>query len=460
MLRRRDLLKSTSLVFAPRRYRRPNIVFLLADDQRFDTLHALGNPEIRTPNLDALARQGSAFTHAFIMGSTMGAVCVPSRAMLLSGLTLFRAHRDLIDKNAPQRSVTLPEWFRQQGYYCFGVGKWHNRPSLFSRSFSHGANIFFGGMSDHWKVPVADYDPSGEYPKAKRRVAEKFSSELFTDSAVSFLREYKEDRPFLLYVAYTAPHDPRTPPKQYLDLYPPSRIALPRNFLPEHPFDNGELKIRDEQLAPWPRTPEAIREHIAAYYAMITSLDAQIGRILETLLETGRAADTIVVFTSDNGLAVGRHGLMGKQNLYEHSVRVPLLMRGPGLPRGRTIDALCYLLDLYPTLCELAGLPVPEGVEGRSLVPLLKDPRARFRDTLFFAYRDFQRAVRTERWKLILYQVGGRRTTQLFDIRNDPWELNNLAADPSQVGRIANLTAMLRKWMAETEDPLDLDKTG
>ncbi|MEK7408731.1 MAG: sulfatase-like hydrolase/transferase [Acidobacteriota bacterium] len=456
MSSRRDFLKCAGLALAPQRPKIPNIVFLFADDLRFDTIHALGNPEIRTPNLDGLARAGTAFTHAFIMGGTQGAVCVPSRAMLLTGQTLFRADKDLIGKDAPERAVTFPELFKQQGYVSFGIGKWHNNPRLFTRSFTGGENVFFGGMSDQWKVPVADYDPSGEYPKQKRRTGAKFSSELFTDSAVRFLREYKGDKPFLLYVAYTAPHDPRTPPKEYLDMYPPEKIALPKSFLPEHPFDNGEMKIRDEQLAPWPRTPEVIREHTAGYYGMITSLDAQIGRILKTLEETGRAGDTIVVFTGDNGLAVGRHGLMGKQNLYEHSVRVPLLMRGPGVPRGRTSGSFCYLLDLYPTLCALAGLTPPGSVEGKSLAPVLKDPRKQIRDTMFFAYRSVQRAVRTERWKLILYNVGGRRTTQLFDIRKDPWELNNLAAGAAQAGRVAELTALLKKWMKETGDPLDL----
>ena len=239
-------------------------------------------------------------------------------------------------------------------------------------------------------------------------------------------------------------------------MYPPERIAVPRNFLPEHPFDNGDLKTRDEQLAPWPRTPEIIREHLAAYYGMITHLDAQVGRVLAALEESGHAGNTIVVFAGDNGLAVGQHGLLGKQNIYEHSVRVPLIIRAPGMPPGRLCHSFCYLLDIFPTLCELSGLPVPETVEGRSLAAALKNPKARLRDTMFFAYRHFQRGVRTDRWKLAVYSVSGRRTTQLFDLRRDPWETRNLAGGAGQAGRVRELTALLKDWMKRTDDSLAL----
>jgi arylsulfatase A-like enzyme len=233
---------------------------------------------------------------------------------------------------------------------------------------------------------------------------------------------------------------------------------VPKNFLPVHPFGNGDMKTRDEALAPWPRTPQIAREHIAAYYAMITHVDAQIGRVLDTLEETGHARDTIVIFAADNGLAVGQHGLFGKQNIYDHSVRVPLVIGGPGLPKAKRADTLCYLLDIFPTVCDFTGLPVPGTVEGRTLSPALKNPAARVRDSVFLAYRHVQRGVRTDDWKLILYNVQGKRTTQLFDLRKDPWEMNNLASEPEQAGRIGEMTALLKKWMKETDDPLDLDR--
>jgi len=241
-------------------------------------------------------------------------------------------------------------------------------------------------------------------------------------------------------------------------MYPSEKIQLPPNFMPEHPFDNGEMKIRDEKLAPWPRTPEVIRQHIAAYYAMITHLDDQIGRVLHALDESGKADNTIIIFASDNGLAVGQHGLLGKQNLYDHSIRVPLVFTGPDIPKGEKRDAFCYLLDIYPTLCDLVGFPMPETVEAKSLVPALRNPEENIRDSLYFAYKHFQRAVRWDNWKLIKYNVKGRQTTQLFHLQNDPWELKNLVDEPAYADRLNSLTRLLQQWMRKVDDPLDLEK--
>jgi arylsulfatase A-like enzyme len=455
---RRDLIKAAGLALCPpaaAQSRRPNFLFLFTDDQRFSTIHALNCPEIRTPNMDRLARYGTAFTHNCIMGGTIPAVCAPSRGMLMTGQTLFHVHDNVIAPNetppARRRPFTMfPEVLRKAGYTTFGTGKWHNTEPLFARCFTQGENIFFGGMSNHLEVPVADFDPTGRYPKNKRHNGDKFSSVLFSDSAIKFLKEYKRDDPFLAYVAYTAPHDPRMAPKEFLDLYPPGKIELPKNFLPEHPFDNGEMKVRDEALAAWPRTPQIAREHIAAYYAMITHLDQQIGRVLDTLEATGRADNTIVIFGADNGLAVGQHGLLGKQNLYDHSIRVPLIIGGPGLPKNQRSDSFSYLLDLFPTICDLAGVARPESVEGKSLLPILKNPQAKVRDSVFAAYRNVQRAVRTDRWKLIEYNVEGKRTTQLFDMERDPWEMRNLAKD---TGQVKEMRQLVNTWMKETDDP-------
>ena len=436
---------------------RPNIVFLFSDDQRFDTIRALGNPEIQAPNLDRLVRSGVSFTRAHIMGGTSGAVCVPSRAMLLTGRTLF--HLQSQGGVIPEEHTMLPETLRQAGYFTFGTGKWHNGRNAYSRCFAQGGKIMFGGTSDHLQVPVYDFDPEGKYPDEKHYAGEKFSSELFSDKAIEFLRNSDKNRPFFLYVAYTAPHDPRMAPEKFASLYSPERIEVPPNFLPEHPFDNGELKVRDELLAPFPRTPGVVQRHIAAYYAMISHLDAHIGRVLDALERTGRAKNTIIIFAGDNGLAVGQHGLLGKQSIYEHSVRVPLIISGPGIPKNVKTGALCYLLDVYPTLCDLLGLPIPETVEGRTLFPALKDRKAKVREFLFLAYRNLQRGVRTDdNWKLIKYNVQGRETTQLFNLNQDPWEMKNLARDPESRSRLDDLTALLKDHMRKLDDPCDLDK--
>jgi arylsulfatase A-like enzyme len=447
---------------------KPNVLFFFTDDQRFDTIHALGNSEIQTPTMDRLVAQGTTFTHAHIPGGTSGAICMPSRAMLHTGRTLF--HLDGAGRSIPENHVLMGEHFQAQGFNTWGTGKWHNGPAAYARSFSDGAEIFFGGMDDHWNVPAFDHDPTGKYdgrlpqcPDAFRSnalkirqgdhlTAGKHSSELFAEAAMDYLNGYDSDDPFFMYMAFMAPHDPRTMPQEFLDLYDPEKIKLPENFMGGHPFDNGDLKVRDELLADFPRDPQDTKRQIAEYYAMVTHLDAQMGRVLETLEATGKADNTIVVFAGDNGLAVGQHGLFGKQNMYEHSVRVPLVMRGKGVPQGEHRDAYVYVLDIFPTLCELVGADIPRTVEGISLVPALNDANDHVRDTLFAAYRQYQRMVKDDRFKLIEYVVDGRRTTQLFDLQNDPLELHNLANDGEHLETISKLREILFQWRDEWDD--------
>lgn len=439
---------------------RPNILILFTDDQRFDTIAALGNDAIHTPHMDRLVARGTTFRRAYIMGGSSGAVCMPSRAMLMTGRYLY--HLDGEGQTIPPEHVMLPQLLRDQGYVTCGIGKWHNSPAAYVRAFSTGAEIFFGGMDDHWNVPACTFDPSGRYPAPQPHpldlgvetvTAQKVfdhvasgvhSSELFSDAAVDFLRAHDAATPFLLYVAFMAPHDPRTMPREYLDLYDPDTIELPPNFMPAHPFDNGEMDVRDERLAAKPRDPAEIRRHIAEYYAMISHLDAQIGRILDALDASGQAENTIIVFAGDNGLALGRHGLMGKQSLYDHSVHVPLILAGPGIPAGVQTDAYAYLLDIYPTLCGLVDVEMPTSVDGQSLAPVLQGTGSG-RTQLGFAYRDVQRAVQDDRFKLIEYCVGETRTTQLFDLATDPWEMRNLADEPEHRHRITDLRAALKQ---------------
>jgi arylsulfatase A-like enzyme len=227
------------------------------------------------------------------------------------------------------------------------------------------------------------------------------------------------------------------------------------NFLPQHPIDNGEMVVRDEKLLPWPRTVEAVRKEIGDYYACISHLDEQIGRILEVLRSTGLDKNTLVVFAGDNGLALGSHGLMGKQNLYEHSVGVPLIISGPGVPANRRADAFCYLLDVYPTLAELAGLPALPDLDGRSLNPVFRSRSTAVRPVIFTAYRDIQRAVRGERWKLIRYPRVDQ--TQLFDLQADPGETKNLADDPAFFDRVKQMMTSLALQQKEWRDVAPLN---
>ncbi len=447
----------------------PNILFIFADDQRYDTIRALGNDEILTPNLDEMVRRGCSFTRAHIPGGTSGAVCMPSRAMLHTGRTLF--HIKGAGESIPPEHITLGEAFRRAGYRTFGAGKWHNGAESYQRSFSDGDEIFFGGMADHWNVPAYHFDPTGRYEttlpvvddphrsnEVRRRrcdhvPAGKHSSELITDAGLAFLDGYEADEPFLMYLSYLAPHDPRTMPERFRRMYDPAEVELPPNFMGGHPFDNGELHIRDEMLASFPRTPAETRRHIAEYYAMISHLDCQIGRVFDRLEQQGRLDSTVLVLAGDNGLALGRHGLFGKQNLYEHSIRVPLVFAGPGIPQNERSDALVYLSDIYPTLCELAGVEMLVTVEGRSLLAAMHDSSQRVRDSLYLAYTDKQRGVRRGRYKLLEYVVGGRRVmTQLFDVEQDPWELHNLAEDPRHGSELGELRSEMFRLRDEWDD--------
>ena len=425
---------------------RPNILFLFADDQRADTIGAWGNANIKTPNLDKLANAGCSFRGNYIFGGNSGAVCMPSRAMLMSGRTWFH-----IDTHTLKGEKLMPELLGENGYVSFGTGKWHNGQDSWLRAFKRGKTVMFGGMSDHLKVPVRDLGSDGQL--TPKRIGEKFSSELFADSVIEFLKNYQGDQPFFAYVAFTAPHDPRMPPPQQLDFYYQHKPPLPPNFQPQFPFDNGHmLNCRDENLAAWPRTESVIRDQLAEYYGMITHLDGQIGRILRALKETGKDRNTIIIYSADNGLALGSHGLLGKQSVFEHSMRVPLIFVGPGIPAGKTVRAFTYLLDVYPTVCDVTGVTPPKNLAGQSLRPLWEGKKDKLRDSVFLPYIDIQRAVRDERWKLIAYPGAGY--LQLFDLQNDPYEQTNLVDSPEGAAQTARLLALLKDWQAKSDDTL------
>ena len=432
---------------------RPNVLFMIADDHRWDAIAGMGDPTVKTPTMDSLMERGTNFRQTHIMGSLSGAVCVPSRAAVLTSASLFRSGANQINRDY----AVWPQVMRQAGYHTFFSGKWHNDRQTFADSFDDAAKIFFGGMGNQYKVPVFDFDPTGAYPKDARYIGDKFSSTLFTDSAVEFIENYDQTDPFFLYLSFTSPHDPRTPPGEYATMYKPEDVPVPENFLPEHPFDNGEMRIRDEMLAEFPRTPEIVQQHIADYYGMITSQDAEMGRVIQTLEEKGHLDNTIVIYTADHGLAVGQHGLLGKQNLYSHSIRVPSIFAGPGVPEGVTVDALTYLYDVFPTVCDLTEVDCPDTTEGCSLVPLMEGCVDKVRATVFAAYKDIHRSISDGRWKLIRYYVSketgkGTDYIQLFDLEQDPWETTNLADLPEHADRIRSLAADMEMWQNETDD--------
>jgi arylsulfatase A-like enzyme len=446
-------LLTPALSGAQEKARPPNILLLLSDDQRHDTIAALGNKIIRTPNLDKLVQSGTTFTHT----SDTVPVCTPSRAELLSGRSPFRNGVRFFNQTLDPNLTLLPQALAKAGYVTWFTGKWHNDGTPDKRGFQITRRVFKGGMWPHEMEVMED----------KKKIS-AFSSELFAGAAIDFLKS-KPKQPWFVMVAFTAPHDPRTPPGKYKTMYDPAKMPLPPNYMPEHPFDNGEMTVRDEQLEKWPRTREAIRRHLAAYYGMISHLDEQIGRILQALADSGQLENTIIVFLGDNGLAIGSHGLMGKQSMYDHSVRIPFIISGPGVPKNQRSDALCYMHDVYPTVCELAGVDRPKSVEGLSLVPILKGKQKTVREYVCCAHRDVQRLVRTERWALIHYPE--IKKTQLFDMKNDPYQLSDLLAswrlhpakgfkpsiEPAVVRQTADaLWTQLLTWQKAVGDPLKL----
>ncbi len=427
---------------------RPNILFLFADDQRADTIGAHGNPNIHTPNIDQLVANGFSFRRNYVFGGNSGAVCVPSRAMLMTGKTWFK-----VNTNTLEGEKLLPELLGENGYTTFGTGKWHNGQPSWLRAFQSGRSIMFGGMSDHTKVPVKDLGSDGKLTEV--RTGEKFSSELFADAAIGFLKSQKGQKPFFAYVAFTAPHDPRQPPEAYRERYYKNLPPLPKNFQPQLPFDNGAMNGgRDENLAAWPRTEKVIRDQLAEYYGMVTHMDEQIGRILEALRASGQAENTIVIYAADNGLALGSHGLLGKQSVFEHSMHVPLIISGPGIPRGRSSQAFTYLFDLFPTVCDVLGVTTPGGLAGESLRPIWEGSRKQIRDSVFLPYIQVQRAVRDERWKLICYPKANYM--QLFDLQDDPYEQKNLIGGPTAAPHVERLLGLMRQWQQRVGDTLAL----
>lgn len=412
---------------AEARPRQPNILFVYSDDQRWDTIAALGNPEIKTPHLDRLVERGFHFTNAYCMGSMVGAVCLPSRTMLITGRSLWHIPENPRSAEAPPGVTVLPTLLRQAGYVTFHCGK-------------IGNSCRFGN---------AAFDVNIEM---KGRTAESATKN--ANQAIHFLRSHDGNRPFFMYLAPPVPHDPCLAPPKFSKMYDPAKLSLSKNFMPMHPFDNGEMKVRDELLAAHPRRHEEMRRHLAGYYGTISHLDHEVGRVLEEIKDRGWAGNTIVIYSSDQGLAVGgRHGLMGKQNLYEH-VKPPLVISGPGIPHGKS-DALVYLFDLFPTICELAGATTPEAVEGRSFVPVLANPKLALRDYVFGAYKDCQRMIRDRRFKLLQYNASGVRNTQLFDLAHDPDEIDNLADDPKFAAERKRLERLMAQARRELDDPVD-----
>lgn len=473
--------------------KRPNLLLIVTDDQSPFTLRAYGNRVCQTPHLDRLAKEGMVLDAAYHMGAWSGAVCTPSRHMIMSGRTLWHipdrrrranAKRPRQNPNAGNPDLvppdladfTLPAVFARAGYVTFRTCKRGNS--------YEGANRLFQIRHD----------------ATRRGGTPEKGSAWHGDRAVEFLEARPKQgdaarKPFLMYFGFSHPHDPRNGRAELLAKYgakntkqPPTEVAehappLPKAYLPKHPFPHGHPRLRDEvrvQGVHRSRSEATIRNELGREYACIEEIDRQVGRVLAKLEAIGELDNTYVIYTSDHGIAVGRHGLTGKQNLYEHTWRVPMLVRGPGITPGGRADGNVYLLDLLATLCDLAGVAVPKTNEGKSFAPVLKGQAATVRDVLYGAYcggtKPGMRCVRKGNWKFIQYDVldGTVRKKQLFDLAANPLELlaehhaedvvaltghtpqsdqRNLAGDGRYAAKQAELEKLLLAEQERLHDP-------
>ncbi len=423
--------------------RKPNILLILADDLRPDCVGALGNPHIKTPNLDRLVKQGVSFRNCFVMGSHCTAVCTPSRTMLMTGRNLFTIPLDEgRPDNKPSAQVDF-QILRAAGYDTFYMGKSGN-------TYNPGCRT-----ADRCEFFHETFSPKNK--------------EICPDKVVQYLREPgRAEKPFYINFAISVPHDPLDPDPQDLALYKGDNAPpLPANEAASH-ADFAGFNLRDTNCRGFGggtagivfsnAAEEKRRAALVSYYAVMTGYDKQVGRILDELDRTGLAQNTIVVFASDNGLSFWDHGLIHKQSLYESDNRVPLVVRGPGIPKGETRDAFVYLSDVLPTLLDLVSVPIPPTVETKSFAPAMNNSSWVYRKNIYMAYRREIRTFRDDRYKLLLYNVpySGARYTQLFDLEADPLEQKNLAKEPSQAGRVQQMIESARKAgkeLGEEENP-------
>ena len=458
----------------------PNIVLIFTDDQTYTAVQALGNEEIETPNLDRLVHNGTTFTHAYNMGGWNGAICVASRSMMISGRTVWRANQF---KDAWQQGDSLAltqTWgklMEQAGYNTYMTGKWHVaapaesvfqtvrhiRPGMPNDSRDQGSFDSPETMPLGYNRPKNEQDNSwSPYDTAMGGFWEggKHWSEVLKDDALDYVNDaVAQPDPFFMYLAFNAPHDPRQSPKEFVDRFPLDSISLPESFMPRYPYEE-EIglgpKLRDEALAPFPRTEYATKVHMQEYYAIVTHLDQQIGEILDALEASGKMENTYIFFTADHGLSVGRHGLLGKQNMYDHSVRVPLMLVGPDIPANRQVETDVYLQDVMASSLELAGIEKPDYVEFNSLLGLAKGETEQGPyDAIYGGYINYQRMIRKDDMKLIVYPQANE--VLLYNLKEDPKELTDLADDPDYVDEVASLFEDLLALQQQFEDTLDLE---
>lgn len=434
-----------------------NVLFISTDDMNND-LGCYGHPLVKSPNIDRLAAQGVMFDRAYCQFP----LCSPSRSSLMTGLRPDTTQ--VYDLQKHFRSVlpdvvTLPQLFMKNGYFAARVGKIYH--------YGNPGQIGTDGLDDpqSWNLVVnprgvdkdeekvlTNYTPTRGLGSSLSFYASPAPDEEHTDGKVTMetikLLEANKDRPFFIAAGFYRPHCPFIAPKKYFDLYPLEKIAAPK-------FSREEWKTIPEP-AIWLKEPnfgvtaDQQREAIRAYYASISFVDANVGRLMDALKRLNLTDNTIVIFWSDHGYLLGQHGQWMKQSLFEGSARNPMIIAGPGVSKGKASSRTVEFVDVYPTLAEVCGLEgAPKNLAGRSMRPLLANPKAAWNKPAITqvergagANKFMGYSIRTERWRYTEWD-GGRKGAELYDEAADPEEMKNLANDPKFVPKMAELKRLL-----------------
>lgn len=439
--------------------RRPNVLLIMADDLNND-LGTYGHPLVKTPNLDRLAARGVRFDRAY----TQFPLCNPSRASLLTGLrpdTIGVYNLTTEFRSAVPNVVTLPQMFKRSGYVAARVGKiyhYGNPGQIGTDGLDDGPSwdtvVNPRGVDKDEEALLTNFTPGRGLGSALAFYASPAPDEAHTDGKVASetiaLLEKNTSRPFFIAAGFYRPHCPFIAPSKYFDLYPAGRIVSPA--FARDAMTGAPAPAFFTNPPNWDVNEDGQREVIRAYYASISFLDAQVGRLLDALDRLGLAENTIVVFISDHGYHLGEGGQWMKQTLFERSARAPLILAGPGVSaNGRASSRTVEFLDVFPTLADLARVPAPRGLEGRSLAPLLKNPGAAWdhpaltqvqRGTGQNSFMGY--SVRTERWRYTEWDAA-KRGAELYDEIGDPSERHNLAADPKHRRTVDEMQRLLRR---------------
>ncbi|QDT13187.1 sulfatase [Planctomycetes bacterium K23_9] len=442
---------------------RPNVLFLICDDLNCD-LSSYGHAQVQTPNLDALAARGVRFPNAHCQYP----LCGPSRASFMTGLycdqTLVRRNGIYIREHLPNVN-TLSQMYRDAGYFATRIGKMYhyNVPKHIGTSghddpYSWNYTINPRGRDKKdegqiFSVTPGNFGGSISWLAADGTDEEQTDGIAATEATKMLQRHADEGSNFFLAVGLYRPHTPYVAPKKYFDMYPIDSIQVPT--VPDGYLDTlpspAKASITRKKAQVNLKTDLA-KQCIQAYYASITFADAQLGRILNALEQTGQADNTIVLFTSDHGYHMGEHGHYQKSTLFNNATNVPLIMAGPGIANGKVARTMAEMVDFYPTLADLTGLEKPAFLSGKSMVPALKDPNAIVRDSAFTQY-DSGYSIRTADFRYTEWGENAAAGRELYDQRKDPSEMNNLADDPAQTQTIQRLSQQLRQRIKSANRP-------